>query len=126
MDSYDELSIVNLGYVVTKYFADKFDGDRQRGTRQSASELARILETPEWRRWSRDERQAFEHLAPLVINIPNLDGWTAKERKSLVRVIRSKGAVRERDFVLLSNRHSRFKNALEELAAYYDLSEPIV
>lgn len=123
MDSYQELSIVNLGYVVTKYFADNFDGNRQRGSRQSASKLAHILEVPEWKRWSKDERRAFEHLAPLVINIPDLAGWTAKELKALVRVIRSKGAVREREFVLLSNRHRRFKTALEELAASYDLSE---
>jgi hypothetical protein len=126
MDSYEELSIVNLGYVVTKYFADKFNGNRQRGTRQSASELARILEMPAWKRWSKDERWAFEHLAPLIINIPDLAGWTAKELKALVRVIRSKGAVRERDFVLLSNRHRRFKTALEELAGSYDFSEPMV
>ncbi len=123
MDSYREFPIVNLGYVVTKFFADEFDGNRNVGSQRSMSEVGRRLGIRGLNRWSTDEVTAFERMAPLLANIPDLEDWTVRERASLVRIIRAKGSTHERDFLLLSNRHSRFKAALEELARCYDSPE---
>jgi hypothetical protein len=123
MDSYREFPIVNLGYVVTKFFADEFDGNRNVGSQRSMSEVGRRLGIRGLNRWSTDEVTAFERMAPLLANIPDLEDWTVRERASLVRIIRAKGSIHERGFLLLSNRHSRFKAALEELARCYDSPE---
>jgi hypothetical protein len=123
MDSYREFPIVNLGYAVTKFFADGFDGDRNVGTQSSMSEVRRRLGIRGLDRWSTDETTAFERMAPLLANIPALADWTARERASLVRIIRAKGSAHEREFVLLSNQHTRFKSALEKLAQSYDSRE---
>lgn len=123
MDSYREFPIVNLGYVVTKYFADEFDGNRGVGTQKAMFEVRRCLSMRNLNRWSKDEITAFERMAPLLDNIPDLANWTTKEKASLVRIIRAKGSTHERDFLLLSNRHTRFKAALEELAQSYDSPE---
>jgi hypothetical protein len=123
MDSYREFPIVNLGYVVTKFFADEFDGNRNVGSQRSMSEVGRRLGIRGLNRWSTDEVTAFERMAPLLANIPDLEDWTVRERASLVRIIRAKGSTHERDFLLLSNQHTRFKAALEELARCYDSPE---
>jgi hypothetical protein len=120
MSSYQEFPIVNLGYVVTKFFADEFDGNRSVGTQKAMSEVKRSLGIRGLDRWSTDEITAFERMAPLLANIPDLADWTTKEKASLVKVIRSKGSTHEREFVLLSNRYTRLKAALEDLAQSYD------
>jgi len=114
-DDWRELSLVKLGYLMTRYFAEKFDGDRDRGISRSVSVIADILQIRDMGKWSPDEITALRRLAPLMANIPDLARWTGKEKKALVQIIRSKGAARERRFVLLSIRHPRFKKALDDL-----------
>ena len=123
MDSYREFPIVSLGYVVTKFFARDFDGDRRVGTQSSMSEVRRRLGIRSLDRWSTDEITAFERMAPVLANIPDLEDWIVRERASLVRIIRAKGSAHEREFVLLSNQHTKFKAALEKLAQSYDSAE---
>lgn len=116
MGGYEELSLVNLGKVVTRYFAENYDGDRERGTREAVRKLARILGVKGMKRWSEDERTAFTRLAPLIICIPDLPGWPVREKSALIQLLRAKGAPQERKFVLQSNRHALFRTAIERLA----------
>jgi hypothetical protein len=111
-----ELSLVNLGYVITRYFAEKYNGDRKKGIIQSVSMVKNILEIKGFNRWSQNTKAAFTRMAPMIVNIPDLPDWSAKDKSALVKVIRSKGAARERRFVLLLNRHHKFRAALEDLA----------
>jgi hypothetical protein len=114
-----ELSLVNLGYVVTRYFAEKHNGDRRKGTIQSVSTVKKILKIHQLDQWSDNESTALQRMAPLIVNIPDLPDWSSSEKNALIKVIRSKGAARERRFVLLLNRHQRFRKALESLAGSY-------
>jgi hypothetical protein len=122
MDDYTELSLSNLGKHVTKYFAERFDGDRTTGTRHAVTQIARVLGVGSMRNWTADEKQAFARLAPLVACIPDLARWPRKDKQLLGRLMRAKGSQQERKFVLLSNRHQRFRSALERLAEI-DLAE---
>jgi len=115
MDGYEELPLTNLGYMVTKYIAERYDGRRDEAVAESVKYVARILNAREWRRWSHDEITGFERLAPLIAMFPDLEAWTAREKSSLVRLIRAKGGKQERDFVDLSNRHSKFRRTVEDL-----------
>ncbi|MFH1891899.1 MAG: hypothetical protein ABIK83_04375 [Candidatus Zixiibacteriota bacterium] len=123
MDDYEEFPIMNLGYVVTRYFAEKFDGDRRRGTSHAVHSVARTLKIRRLDQWSADERTALRRLAPLIINIPRLREWSSSDKRSLAQLIRSKGAFREREFVLRSNHHPRFKAALDKLSTSYEHPE---
>jgi hypothetical protein len=123
MNSWQELSIVNLSYLVTQYFADRFDGDRRRGIPQSVSKIVSILKIHDLNRWPRNATIALERMSPLIANIPGLATWSRSEKEGLIRVIRSKGGLRERSFVLYSNRHCKFKAALEQMAHEYTLNK---
>ncbi|RKX24530.1 MAG: hypothetical protein DRP45_07985 [Candidatus Zixiibacteriota bacterium] len=116
MDDWSELSIVNLGYLITKYAAEKFNGNRALMTRKSVEHVTSVLKARDWKKWSPSEITALEKLAPLIANIPDLAKWSKTERAALIKVIRAKGAKQERRFALLSGRHKRFKKALEDLA----------
>jgi hypothetical protein len=116
MESWRELSVASLGYVITEHFADTCGGDRRSGAKQTAARVARMLGLRDLSGWSRDELVALNRMAPLVASIPDLSRWTSAEKKALAEIIRAKGGLRERKFVLLCNRHEKFKAAVEELA----------
>jgi len=116
MENFNELPLKDLGYLVTKYIAAKFDGDRRLAAEMSVKKIAGILSIKGWKNWREDEITAFRRLAPLIACIPDLKNWTVKEKTDLARIIRAKGAVKEREFVLRCNKHKRFKTAIEKLA----------
>jgi hypothetical protein len=116
MDGYEELPVKNLGYLVTRYIAERFSGCRDDAIRESVKTVARALGIKGWKQWSRDEILGLQRLAPLVATFPDLRKWTAREKAALARLIRAKGAPRERQFVVLANRHSRFRKTVEDLA----------
>jgi len=116
MDDYQELPLKNLGYLVTKYIADKFDGDRQLAITKSVWQVARILNIQNWKKWSDDEITGFKRLAPIIANIPDLNAWTKNEKAAMARIIRAKGTVRERDFVRLTQRHNKFQESIDKMA----------
>jgi hypothetical protein len=116
MDTWKELSVASLGYVITEHFANKYGGDRGRGSKRTAARVARILGLKNLSQWSRDELVALNRMAPLVASIPDLSRWTRAEKMGVADIIRAKGGLRERKFVLLCNKHQEFKAAVEKLA----------
>jgi len=120
MDGFSELPLKDLGYLVTKYIAASYDGDRKLAAEKSIEKITSMLSIKGWRSWRDDEITAFKRLAPLVACIPDLKSWSAKEKADLARIIRAKGAVKEREFVLRCNKHPRFKKAIEKLAFEYN------
>ena len=62
--------------------------------------------------FSRDERRAWDHWSPLVVSLPEVLGWSAAEKRALVRVVRAKAARHESDFVALFTAHRKLWQAL--------------
>ncbi len=120
MKEYCELSIIKLGYRITQMFGKQYAGDRIRGIDTAVQSVSRKLGIANTARWSEGERLALTRLAPLVDIIPDIARWSADDRRLLVELIRAKGAVTERQYVLLMNRHTKFRAALERLAIRQD------
>ena len=117
MKKLNELSVAKLGYVVTDAIANRFAGDRVAATRRSVKSLVDTLKLTDCQLWSENEQAAFLRLGPLLAAIPEIRNWNRSEKEALGRLIRAKGKPLERQFVLLCNRHPKFKQALERLAA---------
>jgi hypothetical protein len=115
--TWQDPSIINLGYAVTKFFARQFDGDRRRGLIETIASVRKMLKIGSISAWSPDETAALERMAPLVAMIPDLKSWTGSEKRDLAGIIRAKGGPKERRFVLLVNGHGKFRAAIAKLAA---------
>jgi hypothetical protein len=113
---YAELSLPNLGYAVSNYVRDRYDGNRTAAVRHSVKHLVRLLRIADLRRWSATERVALERMAPLICCIPDLASWSLADRKQLARIVRAKGSWCERDYTHLTLGHKRFQQAIGYLA----------
>jgi hypothetical protein len=116
MTGFKELPLKNLGYIVTRYIADKYNGERRKAIETSITHLTGVLPLKNWQRWSEDEKTALRRLAPLIVSIPNLNRWSARDKAGVAEIIRAKGKPRQKGYVLLCNKHKRFREALEALA----------
>ncbi|MDZ4724268.1 MAG: hypothetical protein SGI97_10250 [candidate division Zixibacteria bacterium] len=116
MSSYQELLVSNLGKAVTRHISEHYEGNRQRMISESVKILAQLLALRNISRWSADEKVGFERIAPLISSIPELGNWSPADKKLLAKIIRAKGGLSEREFVLLCNRHERLKSSLTKLA----------
>ncbi|MCX6544376.1 MAG: hypothetical protein NTV05_08170 [Acidobacteria bacterium] len=106
------LRLGNVGLTVSALVARRFGSDRTRAAHVLADEAAATLDVAGWRRWSRDERLAWERWAPVVAVLPNVARWPQTDRAALVKVIRAKGGRRESAFVPLFNSHVRLRAAI--------------
>jgi hypothetical protein len=108
-----ELSLAGL--AVSRYLANRFGSDRERGIATCAREAARLLGVRSPARLSPGERLAWERWGPVVAAIPAVRRWPAADRRALAAVIRAKGGRRESDFVAGFDAHSRLRRAILRL-----------
>ena len=116
----DVLGRVDLGAIglaVSDVLAKRFGSRREEGTAQCSSEAARILGVTSMRAWTKGERLAWERWGPLIVTLPGLTRWSARQRTDLVEIIRAKGGPSERRFVERINQHSRLNEVLIALAS---------
>jgi hypothetical protein len=118
------LPLPAAGLAVSDYLAARFGSDRERGARVCAAEAARLLGAGPGRGWSAPERLAWERWSPLVLVLPGVSRWSARERRALAEVVRAKGGVRESEFVRRFDRHRRLREALRRLAVNADAANP--
>lgn len=77
----------------------------------SGDGAARALGVTSFGEWSRDERRAWERLAP-VIAAMDVSSWSDAERADAVEVVRAKGRPLEAEFVRRLDAHPRLRDAL--------------
>ena len=106
-----------IGLSISRYLADRFGADRERGERVCAAEVAEILEVGSLSDLSPGERLAWRRWSPLVRILPRLERWSAGSRRALAEIIRAKGGPCEADFVARFDRHRTLRRAILELAA---------
>jgi len=106
----------NIGLLVTHEIACRFAGNRAVAVRENTRHISRVLVCSGWRRWPAPQRLAMERLAPILALIPDLEHWTAEERRILVRIIRAKGAERQAAYTRLLRGHRRLARSLYDLA----------
>jgi len=110
------LRATDVSALVARFIAREFQGDRLRAVRDSAARVRRAFGVTSVRAWTRDERRAFERMAPVVALIPDLAGWPRSDRRALVAVMRAKGGASEAEYARLLDGHARFRRSLEALA----------
>jgi len=110
------VDIGNIGLHVTDLLARRAGGDRVAAGRECGREAAALLGAGSLRGWSADERMWFTRWAPLVLALPGVGRWSARERRELLAVIRAKGGRRESGFAPLFARHRRLRAGVLALA----------
>jgi hypothetical protein len=110
----EEFPLSELGLATTRLIGERFDGDRKEALAQSAAALRATLGCGDRQKWPPLERLWFERLAPTLQLLPELNSWSAAEKKNLVSLIRAKGQPRESGFVRLLAGNSKLRRALEK------------
>jgi hypothetical protein len=64
---------------------------------------------------TRHERRAWERWSPLILILPGVKRWSARNKRALIRVVRAKGGRREAEFVRLFDRHQPLRRAVLKL-----------
>ncbi len=116
MNSYHEISSIGLGYRVTRMIGERYLGDRAAATRESVTQMIRVLGIKDYNRWSDNEQRSFGRLAMLFVQIPGLTRWNRKEKQLLASIMRAKGGKLEREHSLISIQHPKLKVAVAKLA----------
>jgi hypothetical protein len=109
---FDEQWLNDLSVGATKRIAQCGGPDRGAAARAIADEIARTLGGTTPKKWPREERDAFDRLAPVCALIPGIERWPGAARTELVSLLRAKGHPQERNFVLAAQAHRRFFPAL--------------
>jgi hypothetical protein len=107
----------NVGLKITDYLSRRFGGRRKDGEKVCADEAARLLGVRSSSSFSAGERVAWRRWAPLVLILPGIERWNARDRNELVKVIRAKGGRRESDFVTRFDRHAKLRKAIVRLGS---------
>ncbi len=106
----------DVGLLVTQHIAERWGEDRTAAIRTATERVARGLGISGWRKWPVSERMAMERLSPILDMIPDLPRWTRGEKRAVVRIVKTKGAPRESEYVRLLRGHTRLSRALVDLA----------
>lgn len=110
------LPLANVGLNATTYLAKRFGSDRAGAEAACAREAAELLGVVDLDRLPAGERLAWNRWAPIVVGLPGVARWPAKDRRALVDVVRAKGGRREEDFVRKFDAHTRLRRAIRALA----------
>jgi hypothetical protein len=111
-DFFDERWLTTCAVGATSAIASQPGKDRADKIRRLVRRISKLLGVRNLASWRDEWRHSFATLAPTVALVPDLNSWTASEKRSLVALIRSKGADRERDYVLQLGRHDRLRRSL--------------
>lgn len=106
----------DLGLVIARELAARGGADRETATQRAVDETRALLGLRSLTGWTRDERRALDRWSPLALALPGIERWSPAERRELGRVIRTKGARRETDFVRRFDAHRKLRRAVLKLA----------
>ncbi len=110
------IELGNIGSRISRYLADRFGADRERGVKTCAEEAARLLGVRSLRHFSAGQRLWWERWSPLIMALPGVSRWSAANKRALVDVVRTKGGRQESEFVASFDRHRRLRSAVMALA----------
>lgn len=110
------LPIENVGLHVTRTLARRFGADREKAIATCVDEASKLLGIESLRALSKAEKLAWERWSPLLLTIPDVHDWPARDRRAAAAVITAKGSRHEVDYLRRLERHSRLRPAITELA----------
>jgi hypothetical protein len=114
--AWDSFRTRNLGFAVNRHMASHFGGDAATIRQATTAALSAALGT-NLRRFSPDERTAFENFAAVLSLVPDLAGWRPAEKCELLAIIRAKAGADESRYIRLLQAHSRLRAAILRLGS---------
>lgn len=104
--------LARVGLASAKLLGARAGTVREHALREFSREALRRCGVGSLSGFTEDERRAWERAAPLVLLLPGVERWPARERRALVDVFRAKGGRSEREFVARLGAHPRLHEAL--------------
>ena len=101
LDPHDPAPLVTpaaVGLAAARRLARRAGGDRSAAVTQVSHAALKLCGLTSLDDFSGDERRAWEAYAPVLALLP-LARWTREERSALVRLVRAKAGLSERDYV---------------------------
>jgi hypothetical protein len=114
--AWDGFSTRNIGLRVNRRMAQEFGGDAGRMRDHSRRTLERILGVGT-SSWAPLDKAAFDNLALILTEVPELGAWTREEKEDLLRIIQSKSRADEMLYLHLTQRHDRLRQTLLQLGS---------
>ena len=113
---WDQFSTRNLGLRVNRRMGREFGGDSVRLRTASVAEVSRALGVS-LSRWNAGEQRAFENWSLVLALIPDLRGWSTKEKSNTVRISRAQACPNEMRYLRLSQQHPRLRREILRLGS---------
>jgi hypothetical protein len=115
---WDRFSTRNIGFAVERRMAKRFKGDPESMRRADVASLAKKLGIDvHMRRLSELEQSAFADFAVVLALAPELDEWSAAEKRGVAEIIRAKGGASEVDYLRRLQQHEALKRTLLRLGS---------
>jgi hypothetical protein len=90
----------NVGLHASHALSVRGGGNRAEALATAREEAAKLLGTRDpCEGWSKTEREAFDRWAPLLVSMAALKRWSPGKKRSLLDVIRARGARHERTYI---------------------------
>jgi hypothetical protein len=113
---WDGFSIRNIGFAVERHMAEKFKGDPGKMREAAVASLARALGT-DLPKWSPLEQAAFADFALVFALVPEVKGWSSREKERLAEIIRAKVGASEAGYLRLTQGHGWLKQVMLRLGS---------
>jgi hypothetical protein len=113
---WDRFATRNIGFVVERHMAEKFKGDPGRMRQAAVASLARELGI-DVRKWTPLGQTAFADFAVVLALVPEVKGWSSREKEQLAEIIRAKLGASEVEYLRLTQGHGRLKQVMLQLGS---------
>jgi hypothetical protein len=113
---WDTFSVRNIGFAVERHMAAKFKGDPGKMREAAVASLARALGT-DLPKWSPLEQAAFADFALVFALVPEVKGWSSREKERLAEIIRAKVGASEAGYLRLTQGHGWLKQVMLRLGS---------
>ncbi|MHB8215115.1 MAG: hypothetical protein ACYDDS_03455 [Candidatus Sulfotelmatobacter sp.] len=114
--SWDTFSTRNLGMLVNRRMAEKFNGDIHKIRNASVAAVIRALNLNP-ARWTQAQLESLENWSLVLALIPDLARWTTHEKHQLLKLILAKSARNELPYLRQTQLHARLRAALLRLGS---------
>ncbi len=111
---FDEDWLATASMLATQELAAVGESTRSKSAKRVAANVARDLRMRSVRNWSRDERRAFENIAPIVAATQPAN-WPGDAKASMRKLLRAKGSLLEASYARLLGEHEHFRSALRAI-----------
>ena len=113
---WDTFSTRNLGLLINRRMARRFDGDSQKIRQASVANVTHALKIKP-ARWNQAQMKSLQNWSLILALIPGLSRWSPAEQNQLVKIIQAKSAPNEMTYLRQTQRHPRLRAALLRLGS---------